>query len=145
MKTILFPLSYVEDSGAALKELVLFLGKVEDTFQVYLLDTYMVPISSPDELIFIHDELRRQSREKLQKEADLIKGFAQAGKVSFEVISQMGTPVNAVSRLVKEKQIDAVVMAIVIKHQHIVKQHEFLTLLGRLNCPIILLPLETGK
>jgi hypothetical protein len=144
MKNILLPLDYYSDPRRVLKDLLAFLQGVEGHCNLFLLDTYMVPYSSSNEVIPTHDERRRQSIEKLHDLLDGAQELSTNGKVSFEIISQMGTPVNVVARIIQEKGIDCVVFGTNEGRSGDPKQDEITKLLNRLHCPIVVLPLAVA-
>ncbi|GEM_PF-5887515 len=141
MKNILLPIDLYDDSRRVLQEVLTFLHGVEGNSKVILLTTYMVPASVSGQIINTYDALRNQSLEKLKKELHAAKELSTDVKISFETISQMGAPANVISRLMKEKNIDCV---IVEKWGNGTdggpKQEAIIRLLNHLHCPMVVLP-----
>ncbi len=134
MKNVLVPLDFDNDARKVLKDLLSLLQGMEGDLKIFLLDTYMVPSSPSGHVIHAHDELRRRSLERLQEYLNAAKELLGDRKVSFEAVSQMGTPANVISRVVKERDIDCVVLGVGQK------QEEIVNLLNRLHCPMVVLP-----
>lgn len=140
MKKILLPIDFYDDSGRVLQEVLSFLHGVEGDFKLSLLSTYMVPVLSSGQIINTHDELRNQSLERLKKEFHAAKELSTDGKIVFESISQMGTPANVISRIVKEKNIDCVVVGTKEGKTGGPKQEIILNLLNQIHCPMVIVP-----
>lgn len=135
MKSLLLPIGICRDPRWSLKDLLMFLEETGRKFKVILLDTYLVPVSPSERLIYTFEQMRKESLKKLQDELHAAKVLVSSGKVSFEVVSQMGSPVNVVSRIVKEKGIDCVVMG----RDGSLKKDEMSQILDRVSCPIFAL------
>lgn len=137
MKNILFPLDLYQNSQSALKQALTFLLTMGGHFNVFLLKTYMVPVSSSEEVIDTHDELQSQLLKKLQEVLKITKKLVPDEKMSFETLLQMGKPVNVIARVVKEKNIAYVVLGPLSSSA----QEETTYLLSHISCPIVVLPL----
>jgi len=131
LKNVLLPIDFYQDPKQALKDLSAFLKGREGEFKILLLSTYMVPVSPSDRLITAHDDLRRQSLEKLKNALQTFQIFSD-GKISFETISQMGLPANVIARIVPERKIDCVIVGRGT-------QAELVGLLHRVGCPVMIL------
>lgn len=136
MKNILLPIDLYSDPQRILKEVLTFLQSADGRFKVFLLKTYTVPASLSDQVINTHDRLKAQTTNALRKELYIAQEFAEDGKISLEGITQMGSPVNVISRTVKEKGIDCVVM----EKEDGSKQEEIIRLLNHIQCPMMVLP-----
>lgn len=144
MKNILVPLDFYGTTQEAWKDLLSFLQGIEGPPTVFLLDTYMVPVSHTGQVIHAHDELRRRSQERLKEELGAVQKLATGGMVRFETVSQMGTPANVICRVILEKGIDGVILGSRNGRGGGSKQEEIVRLLNRINCPVVVLPTQTG-
>lgn len=77
--------------------------------QIILLNTYLLPQNSADDYIKIHDTLKQQSLTKLDKlRRDLEKNNPNK-KISFTILSHMGSQENVIEHLMKNQNIDEVI------------------------------------
>lgn len=141
MKNILLPIDFYDDSQRVLRGIVSFLEGVQGDFKLFLLTTYMVPLAASAQIINAHDALRNQSLEKLKKELQVAQGLSQNRKVIYETVAQMGTPANVISRIVKEKNIDCVIVGMKVGKAGGPKQEIVINLLHQIHCPVVILPL----
>ncbi len=166
MKNILLPIDFYDDSQRVLRGIVSFLEGVQGDFKLFLLTTYMVPLAASAQIINAHDALRNQSLERLKNtlqvaqkllncqpqsgvEGKTPSGFAGGGgdvspykrKLVYETVAQMGTPANVISRIVKEKNIDCVIVGMKVGKTGGPKQEIIINLLHQINCPVVILPL----
>lgn len=78
--------------------------------QILLVNTYMVQISDPGQVIFLNDELRMKSKKGLERESLEALTFNTNPLISIETNSRMGSVVNVVRQIVKAEKIDLVAM-----------------------------------
>ena len=137
MKNILLPIDVYNTPEKTTQNALTFLHKLEGHFRIFLLKTYLVPASLSNQVIETHDELQNRSLKELQKELLAAQSISPSGKLSFESFLQMGRPINVIIRVVKEQNIDCVILGPLDG----LKREENLNLLSRLHCPVIVLPL----
>lgn len=135
MKTILIPTDFSEVSKSALKEGVSLLQATGVEGKVLLLNTYLLPSSSPHPLISLHDQLKKDSTKKLKEEVNQIKKEISSDKISFETLSYIGSPESVIAHLAQERKIDYVVLGI-----NGDPKDEVIKILKRLSSPVLIIP-----
>lgn len=136
MKNVLLPIDVYNDPRKVLSKAMAFLREIEGHFNIFLLKTYLVPTSSSNQVIHDHDNLQNQSLQELQKELKGIKKLSVNGKMTFESLLQMGRPIHAIARIIKERDIDCVILG----PAEGLKKEENQNLVTHLHCPVVILP-----
>jgi nucleotide-binding universal stress UspA family protein len=108
MKTILFPTDFSHNANNAL-EFALKLA-VKTTAKVILLNAYQIPYNRADMMVSVLDILKEDSVNGLNETVKNIKARPEFSDVQIETISRVGDVVNTTSDLIKEKDIDMIVM-----------------------------------
>ncbi len=106
-KTILIPTDFSENAQNAMRYALNFFGN-EATF--ILLNTWQTPYTPPEVLISVEDILIKTSKEGLENELAWIKKSTGMENVQFETISEFGNLVDIIKSVVREKNVDFVVM-----------------------------------
>lgn len=135
MKTILIPTDFSEISGSAVKEGICLLQATGMQGKVLLLNTYLLPSFSSHPLVSLHDQLKKESMNKLRNELEKIKKEINSDKISFEPLSYMGSLDSVISHLTQERKIDYVVIGI-----HGNPKEEVTKILRSLHCPALVVP-----
>ena len=136
MRNLLLPIDLYPDLPTVLKELLSYLQNLSGSFKLFLLATYLVPASPSGRLITAHDELKKQSVARLKQALQLAQELCPVRKkVSFETLSQMGSPNHVIARIAEEHQIGCVILAMneKINAENYLWKH--------LRCPVLLVPL----
>ncbi len=141
MKKILLSLDGYSESRKILKSVLTFLAGLQGSFQIVLLKTYTVPVSAPDRVIETYDAIRSRSQKALDRELAEIRVLCSDGKFSFEAFSQMGSLPNVIVRVVRENNIDCVVMG----RKGGAKPEDLAHLFSSMPCSLFLLPEAKGK
>ncbi len=137
MKNILLPLDLCKNTKNLLKRALAFLQETGTPTNIFLLKTYTVSVDSTAGVIEAHDHLQTQSLQELQRELKAAQSLATSDKLSFEIVLQMGHPANVITRVVKEKNIDC----ILLESRAYGSRHENeMNLWDRIHCPMIVFP-----
>lgn len=139
MKNLLLPIDFYPDPQKVLKDVISFLYGVSENFKIFLLSTYRVPLSPSKQLIAEHDELKKQSLEKLRKAMHVAQELYENEKITFDLISQMGAPAHVITRVVEEHDIDCVILGM----DENLKTEDYLW--KHIHCPILILPTSFSK
>lgn len=123
MKTILIPTDFSVASRNAIQYAFNLFGDKKEDYRILLLNTYLIPSSPFNQLIFLHDELRKKSLDGLEKQRQWAKGVNPNHPISLEIFSSMGSLENVINYLIDNEKIDCVVMGM----EHV-------------NCPLLVVP-----
>lgn len=110
MKRILVATDFSVHSRHALEHVIKLVQDSQELCRVLLLNTYQVKETDPQQAIHLHDELRKISKEKLEKERILATQLVTNPHVIIETASQMGSLKNVILQFLKFGKIDLVVL-----------------------------------
>lgn len=127
---ILVPTDFSDTSRDALKYVLSWFKDVSVEHEVVLLNTYLVPPVPADQLVRMNDELRENSRKKLEAERDVIQQGA-GSDVRFQLLSHLGTLGNVVGYLSAKEKVDGLVVGVA-------EDLDFL--LQSAHCPVLIVP-----
>ncbi len=108
MKNILFPTDFSESSQKRLDDALSYLRKEDQSCRVLLLHTYLIPPTPFHDLLKVHDALRQDSLQKLEKEIQ--RAQVPGSKASLEALSYLGTLENVISHLAGDQEIDLIII-----------------------------------
>lgn len=113
MVKILVPTDFSTDSKKAIDFAVNFF-KDKSPSKIYLLNTYMVQPTDGNNVIDMNDRIKQMAMKGLEKAKDYSETLTQKGKVidiDFETHLKIGSLKNVIYQMIKEQDIDLVVMA----------------------------------
>ncbi|MCE9624613.1 MAG: universal stress protein [Deltaproteobacteria bacterium] len=136
MKDVLIPTDFSTASKNALESALPILKNGKEPIHVLLLNTFLVPFAPPAESVALHDQLKQYSLDSLEKTRAELEAKTPPGEISFEALSYMGSLENVVAFLVQERKIDCVVLGTDRKS----RSDEVIKIMGRVSCPILIVP-----
>lgn len=136
MKSILLPTDFSIESKAARKYILNFFNELEISYRVILLNAYSVIGCSDEDLVKMNDIEKNKSRKALEMEKNVILSEGCEKLFSVECISNMGTLTNIVPKIVKQKEIDLVIMG-KDGGQHVEEVSRALKA-DKSNCPLLI-------
>ena len=107
MQTILIPTDFSANARNAVNYAVRLFG-ADNRF--ILLNTWHAPYTPPEVLISVEDILMKASKEGLEKEVAAAQKLPGAEKIKFETVSEFGNLVDILNEVVREKNVNLVVM-----------------------------------
>jgi len=140
VKIILIPTDFSASSKNVIECVLSFLKEVGEDYKLLLLNTYLVPTSQPEDLIAVHDELRKKSREGLEDQRKKMESANLNARISFDTLSHMGTLENVIPHIVKNHHIDCVVMGIDQEKRKCVLEKTYSHILNSIMCPLMIVP-----
>lgn len=105
-------------------------------YHMVLLNTYLVPATPANQLVAVNDEMKRKSLAGLKKECKVAQALVKDEKMTFEILTQMGSLESVMARVIEEKKIDLAIMAM----DGSKNRDEILGILRRLSCPLLIVP-----
>ncbi len=108
--------------------------------RVILMNAYLPAGSSPDRWIDAHDAMKRESSDRLGQELARLQAEGSPNGFTFETLSYLGSIENVMPHLVREENVDYVVLGV----QPEPKKDRLVKLLNRLPCPILVVPWQNG-
>lgn len=110
MKHILVPTDFSSNSDNAIDYILDFIIKTQLPAKVYLLNAYMVESDDVENVIHLNDQIKAQSIFKLvNRKKRLLAKYSCPG-IEVEMVSRMGSIQNLIPRIIKEFNIDLLVM-----------------------------------
>ncbi|GEM_PF-3850306 len=109
MKKVLLPIDFSEGFQKRNLQIIAHLKQWDSKCEVFLLNTYLPPVAAFDQLICKHDELRKNSIEKLEKERRALEKISNA-HIHYETLSYMGSFQNVLLHVIRDYKIDYVVL-----------------------------------
>lgn len=108
MKSILIPTDFSPTSKQAIQYVLDLMGETIIPTRILLVNTYMVQHKDPKDIIRINDELKKQSKNGLEKEKEETLKKISNPNISVETVSHMGSLSNVILHLLKSENIDLV-------------------------------------
>ncbi len=108
MKTILVTTDFTHHSRKSLDTVLELFGK--KSCRILLLNTFTVDNRDARDIIRLNDELKQQSREKLEEEKKLALQKNSGGDVIIETSSRMGSLGNVIGQILAAEEIELVAM-----------------------------------
>lgn len=136
VKKVLIPTDFSQASHRVIARGLSFFKSFSESYKLFLLNTYMVPLASSAQVIVLNDELKNKSIAGLVQDLQMLKDQSDATEVTAEIISQIGALENVIPRIVKEREIDCVVMGMDDR----LRQEGISAVLNRVQCPILVIP-----
>jgi len=138
-KTILIPTDFSENARNAIRYALNLFG---DGNHFILLNTWQTPYTPPEVLISVEDILMNASKEGLAKEIEWVKSISSNGKNTYETISEFGILVEILKTVVRERNIDFVVMGTQGARglQEVLLGSNTAAAAKSLNCPLLAIP-----
>ncbi len=111
MKTILIPTDFSNASQNAIRYIANFFQDIKVPYKLILLHSYQVPfIDDSLKMIAANDLAKKNVKEGLAKEKEWIADNFNNSSFEVETTSLMGSLENIIPQVVKEKNVDLVVM-----------------------------------
>lgn len=136
MKKVLIPTDFSQASHRVIAGGLSFFKSFSESCKLFLLHTYMVPLASSAQVIVLNDELKKKSIAGLVQDLQMLKDQSDATEVTAEIISQIGALENVIPRIVKEREIDCVMMGI----NSDFPREMISNIANRVQCPILVIP-----
>jgi nucleotide-binding universal stress UspA family protein len=136
MKTLLMVTDFSQAAGTVFRAAVDFFGNCAVFCHVILLNTYLIPATPANQLVAVNDEMKKKSLEGLKKECKVAQELIKDKKMTFEILTQMGSLESVMVHIVEDKKVDLAIMAT----DGAKNRDEILAILRRLSCPLLIVP-----
>jgi nucleotide-binding universal stress UspA family protein len=136
MKTLLMVTDFSQAAGTVLRAAVDFFGDCTAFCHIILLNTYLIPATPANQLVAVNDEMKKKSLEGLKKECKVAQELIKDKKMTFEILTQMGSLESVMVHIVEDKKVDLAIMAT----DGAKNRDEILAILRRLSCPLLIVP-----
>src|SRR5665647_862696 len=110
MKRILVTTDFSCHSKHTIDYVLNFLCETQIPCQLLLVNTYMVQQTDPKQVILLNDELKKKSKEGLEREREEAMKKVTNPRISIDVISHMGSLKNIIMQMLKTDKMDLVAM-----------------------------------
>lgn len=136
MRVLLIATDFSQAAGAAIRYAVDFFEDCASFCHVILLNTYLIPSTPANQLVAVNDEMKKKSLEGLKKECKAAQELIKGEKMTFEILTQMGSLESVMVHVVEDKKVDLAIMAT----DGAKNRDEILGVLRRLSCPLLIVP-----
>lgn len=110
MKRIIIPTDFSSHSKHTLKYVLNMLSSSLTPFHISLVNTYLVQQTDPRQVIRINDELKKKSKEGLDRELEDAIQLNENPQISVTVIFQMGSLTHVIRQIIQTEKIHLVAM-----------------------------------
>ena len=134
MTKIIITTDFSKDSKYTLEYVLNFMCKTQMPCKLLLLNTFMVQETDPKQVILLNDELKKKSKEGLERERAEALDKNPNPNITIELNSQMGSLKNVVRSLLLNDKFDLVAMG-KDGGKHV---EQIAALLKQIRCPLLI-------
>lgn len=141
MKTVLLPIDYFKNDPDPLKKALAYLQALGGHVNILLLKTYVVSSDNNETIIDTHDSMQKNAADELSQLLKRAQDLCTGADFSFETVLQMGSTANVITRFVKKKPVDCIILPTISTNPG---TDEALSFLEKIACPVVMLPLKNS-